>query len=133
MRSPAYSVARYLESNGFGVFGSPAGWSINVASEPDTPDTAITVYDTGGETPDTDQLDRHPTFQVRVRGPNYDDAYAKIDDIAYFLANARPGVLDGTRYAAFVITSDIASLGKDDNNRHQLTVNFRVPIAERVS
>lgn len=132
MRSPAYSVARYLESNGFGVFGATMGWAVAVASEPEAPDTAITVYDTGGEPTDTDQVDRRPTFQVRVRGPNYDEAYTKLDDIAYFLANARPGVLDGTRYAAFVITSDIASLGKDDNNRHQLTVNFRVPIASKV-
>ena len=54
MRSPAYSVARYLEANGFGVFGAPAGWSINVAAEPEAPDAAITVYDTGGEATDTE-------------------------------------------------------------------------------
>jgi hypothetical protein len=127
MRSPAYSVAQHLAANGFGVFAASSGWSINAGSEPATPDTAITVFDTGGEEPDTDQRDRRPTLQVRVRGPSYDDAYTKIDDIAYFLANARPVVLDGTRFVGFSITSDIAGLGKDDNNRHQFTVNFRVP------
>jgi hypothetical protein len=127
MRSPAVSIARHLAANGFGAFGAQAGWSIHAGFEPAKPDTTITVFDTGGEEPDTDQRDRRPTLQVRVRGPSYDDAYTKLDDIAYFLANARPVVLDGTRYTGFSITSDIAGLGQDDNKRHQFTVNFRVP------
>jgi len=133
MQSPALSIAQYLAAQGFGVFAAESGWSIHVASEPEKPDTCITVYDTGGEEPDTDQLDRRPTFQVRVRGPNYQDAYAKISSILDFLMHAPAVTLNGTRYAAFAPTSDVASIGKDDNNRHVLTVNFRVPNAEGAS
>jgi len=133
MRSPAYSIARYLEANGFGTLAGTTGWSINYAVEPTAPDETITVIDTGGEPTDTDQMDRRPTFQVRVRGRNYDVAYTKLDDVAYFLSNAKPVVLDGTRYVGFMVTSDIASLGKDENNRHLLTINFRVPSTSRIT
>lgn len=129
MRSPALSIARYLETQGFGVFGAAVGWSINAAVEPATPDACITVYDTGAETPDTDQMDRRPTFQVRVRALGYEEAWNKLDDIVSHLMRVRAVVLDGTRFVAFMPTSDIAPLGRDENNRHALTCNFRVPLA----
>src|SRR5262245_16038441 len=107
MRSPAVSVARYLESQGFGVWASPLGWSLNAAVEPEAPDTCVTLYDTGGEDPITEQMNRRPTFQVRVRAPNYEEAWNKLSDIVEHLTQVRPIVLDGTRYVAFMPTSDI--------------------------
>jgi hypothetical protein len=129
MRSPAVSIARYLESQGFGAYASKAGWSINAAFEPAEPDTCITVYDTGGETPETDQMDRRPTFQVRVRAANYEEAWNKLDDIVSHLMRVRAVVLNSTRFVAFMPTSDILSVGQDENKRHVLTCNFRVPLA----
>jgi hypothetical protein len=133
MRSPAVGIARYLDSQGFGVHAAPVGWSINAAVEPATPDTCITVYDTGGESPETAEMDRRPTFQVRVRAPNYEQAWNKLSDIVEHLMRVRAVVLDGTRYVAFMPTSDILSVGRDENNRHALTCNFRVPLASAVS
>ena len=39
-----------------------------VGTEASSPDTTVTLYDTGGEGPDTDELDiERQTIQVRVR------------------------------------------------------------------
>lgn len=133
MKSPAYSVAQLLESEGLGTIAGNAGWSIAVAAEPASPDTTITVYDTGGIEPDTDQLDRRPSFQVRVRAHNYIAASDKINEVIDAL-HAQSGVeLNGTRFSSFEMLSDVVSLGKDDNERFILTVNFRVPNAEDVA
>jgi len=50
----------------------------NVANEPNDPDDAVTLYDTGGFGLDTDDLSPSlPTFQIRVRSLSYVNAYEK--------------------------------------------------------
>lgn len=128
MASPAYDVAELLAAFGFGSFPSDTPWSINVGSEPTIPDQAITIYDTPGIEPDTDELDRRPSFQVRVRSPGYLDGNAKLSAIYQFLINQGPLITNGRRYAAFIAQSDIGSIGMDDNSRYLFVANFRVPL-----
>jgi len=40
-----------LEANSVGVFGASSGWGIYIGFEPESPDTTITLYDTGGNNP----------------------------------------------------------------------------------
>lgn len=125
MNSPAHDIALYLDDMGVGVFGSASGWAIAVGAEPATPDDAITIYDTGGEDPDTDELDVDRTaIQVRVRSASYTGAYAKQDEIKDILILTQPIAAD-TSLLRVMMTSDIMSLGRDDNNRHVLTSNYR--------
>lgn len=128
--SPAHLIALYLAASGVGTFGGEAGWSINVSREPVKPFTAITLYDTGGDGPDTDELDwLRPTFQVRVRGTDYPDAYAKQEEIRDLLALPQPITVThlGKEYEfiGVVMQSDILAIGRDDNDRHLLTANYR--------
>lgn len=130
--SAAYDVATLLASQGLGVFAAEQGWSINVGSEPDRPDTCLTIYDTGGLGPDTDELDRRPSFQIRARGKDYRTTWAKLHTARLYLQDAGPVVINATRYASFEASSDIIGLGKDDNDRHLFTLNFQVPLASNV-
>lgn len=124
--SPAHAVALYLASQGVGTFGGSASWSINVSREPVSPVDAVTLYDTGGPGPDTDDMDVFfNTFQVRVRSANYASAHSKQEQIRGLLL-AHPSFLhEDVRYAVNMET-DIMHLGRDDNDRHLLTANYRV-------
>jgi len=91
MNSPAHDIALYLQSLSFGTLAASSGWAIAVAREPVAPDTTITVYDTGGQGPDTDELDEFlPDIQVRVRAPDYIAAYAKSEGIRAALTLTQP-------------------------------------------
>ena len=68
MRSPAHDIALHIAGPGIGTFGGATGWTIAVGTGASSPDTTITLYDTGGEGPDTDELDiERQSIQVRVR------------------------------------------------------------------
>jgi len=126
MRSPAHDIAIYLTALGVGTFGGVAAWSINVGAEPETPDEAVTVYDTGGNAPMPDIELRDTTLQVRVRGPVYADAYEKANEIYGFLTQETTREIGEARYIGIWATSDIGAIGRDDNNRFLFTANFRI-------
>ena len=71
----------------------------------------------------------YPSFQVRVRGQGYTETYTKIEAIRDYLNTVTGwfvGDSDETEYGRPFQTSEILSLGKDENGRSRLTVNFRV-------
>lgn len=130
MTPAAEDLARYLGTVGVGTFAGVTGWGIYANDEPTSPDNTITLYDTGGGEPDTEQLDLlRPTFQVRTRSKVYAEAYNKQEQVRDILTGGR---LDTTRSAFVLIAmqSDIFPLGKDDNMRFILTANYRT-IRER--
>lgn len=127
MKSPAHDLAIYLSLNGIGTFPG----TISVHAEPADPPNVVTLYDTGGLEPDTDQMDlMQPTFQVRVRNLDPALGYVMQERIRDLLM--LPGRLVTADSAFVMITpsSDIASLGRDDNNRFLTTLNYRA-IRER--
>lgn len=124
--SPALAIAQYLEDQYAGVIGASTGWAISVALSPDTPHNCITVYDTGGEGTDTNELDlERPTFQVRVRSFTYTDAWNKQDEIRSLLQAMDGLTLGAYRYTFVRATSDILSIGTDDRERYLTTANYR--------
>lgn len=131
MPSTAYEVAQYLDANGVGGFASSASWSINVSREPVAPVDAITIYDTPGLEPDTDELDLlKPGFQVRVRCADYLQGFAKQEAIRDLLILPSTLTLSGTRYVSIVMSIDINSIGRDEEDRHLLVASYRT-IKER--
>jgi minor capsid protein len=131
VRSAAHDIALHIADAGLGTFGGASGWAVSVGTAPASPDTAITVYDTGGEGPDTDQLDiEQPTIQVRVRSGRsssaYVDAHIKQRAIRALLHAIRGVVISGSRYAAVVMTSEILVIGRDENDRFLMVANYRV-------
>jgi hypothetical protein len=121
----------HIAGAGLGTFGGASGWTIGVGTEASSPDTTITVYDTGGEGPDTDQLDvERQSIQVRVRSGKqsgaYQAAYDKQREIRAALIELSNVVMDGSRYLGIVMVSEILTIGRDDNDRFLMTANYRV-------
>lgn len=135
MNSPAHDLVLYLVSQGVGAFGGEGDWSLHVSGEPATPENVITLYDTAGGDLDTDEQDVwQPSIQVRVRGKNYNAAYQKQVVIQKLLT--RPGldpVIDAetSRFTGVMMTSDVLSLGRDENKLYLLTANYRARRTEK--
>lgn len=126
MNSPAHDLALYLQAQGVGTFGGANAWSISVGREPVSPPEAVTLYDTGGAEPDTDELsDKLPTFQVRVRGPAFPAVYAKQEAIRDLLIMPEPIVTATSRFVGIQMSSDIIDIGRDDGDRFILVANYR--------
>lgn len=126
MQSPAHDLAKYLAAQGIGIWASDSGWAVSAQVEPASPDTAVTVYDTGGEGLDTDDMDiENATVQVRVRGPNPEEAYQKQVSIRDLLKGS-PIQGETSRFDVTEVISGITHIGRDDNNRHLLVQNFRL-------
>lgn len=127
MKAPAHALAEYFGTQGLGVWAAQTGWAISAAREPATPDTTITVYDTPGRAPALYEENlRRPSVQVRVRARSYPDAYTKFNDIVDALHAIIDQTIDGVAYVGVWMSSDIQSLGPDDNERFRLTANFQI-------
>jgi hypothetical protein len=121
MKSPAHDLAIYLAAHGVGTFPG----TISVHAEPAAPDNVVTLYDTGGLEPDTDQLDlMRPTFQVRVRNMDPAAGYVKQEQIRDLLMLPGRVVTADSTFVMITPSSDIASLGRDDNDRFLTTLNY---------
>lgn len=120
MTSPAYTIARYLETQNFGEWAN----DINVSLEPSEPVECITLYDTGGQDPDSDEQDVfNKTIQIRIRTLNYLETYIKLEQIRDLLINQTIAGING-----IWMQGDILYIGRDDNDRHLFTTNFRLLI-----
>lgn len=131
MRSPAHDIAVYLAAQGVGTLGGSTAWSINISREPNKPDRSVTIYDTGGAEafPDIDLFT--PSVQIRVRAeatayPTAFDKHEEIRDILIQAQNVTLGAANDTRYLGFWLEGDIQSIGRDENDRHILTANYRI-------
>ena len=128
MNSPAHDLALYLVAAGvMPNFGGAIPWSAFIAAEPDTPDETVTFYDLPGGEPDTDEMDQFtPAFQVRVRAKLWVEGYAKQEAIRDALLSSRSGFeAESSRFILVVMTSDIATIGRDDKQRHLIVANYR--------
>jgi len=143
MSSTADIVRQLLVDLGVGVDSTTADWSVFVNREPDTPDQAITVYDTAGITEGrlqvSGEVPEQHSFQVRVRSSHYPDGYDKIEAIATALDQTvygntitlteeyGTGTQDFTIHAA-TKRGTVIPLGVDESNssRYLFTVNYTI-------
>lgn len=127
MNSPAVDVMNLLSDLGVGIPAGETGWSLWVGDEPPSPDTAITIYDTGGYEPLYSTYIEHPTVQVRVRGSPYDYvvAHKKIQGIKELLISSDGVIINDTGYS-FWLQGDLSFLYNDENSRPVFVCNFRM-------
>lgn len=125
MASPADDVAIHLAANGIGALGGTADWAIYVGSEPAKPDNCITIYDTGGSQANADAGLEDPVVQIRARGRDYAAVYAKLAAAKAQLLIPTGRTIGDHHYTGFWLTADIAKIGRDNDNRELLVVNFR--------
>jgi len=127
MSDPATDIAALIEELNLGTLGT----DLFVNEEPGKPDATITVFDSGGVSPDLTfdgENIYYPTVMVRVRGRT--DKQAITYDLAESIRDALHGLyqttVDGTVYLLVQASGDIVRVGRDENNRPMFTVNFRL-------
>lgn len=109
-----------------------ADWSAHISQMPSTPDKAIAIHDVGGINPNPAiQIDQ-VSVQAVVRGAanGYLAAYQKAQDIKDSLLGIDSVTVGTDRVVSITMLGDIAFLGRDANERPELSVNFRM-ILER--
>lgn len=97
---------------------------------PDTPDNCIALYQSGGQDSvhnlgaSTDETHETPTFQVRIRNTVYATANTQAEQVKDILDGLINQTINSNLYISIYIQGDVNSLGRDDRNRVNLTVNF---------
>ena len=93
---------------------------------PPTPDNALALYEYGGEAPPLHWDGETVSIQVRVRSKVYATGRAKIQAAYEALHGLTETVLGTTRYLLVRAMQPPSSIGRDQNGRHEWTVNFQV-------
>lgn len=108
------------------VVAGATGWEISLGTVAPTPDKIVAVLETGGFEVDqySDPPVGEPTFQVLVRGikGGYAATRTKMQEVFDTL---NQGTIGSSIYV-FALSSGPISLGVDDNERPELSWNFRV-------
>jgi hypothetical protein len=121
----AKDLVAYLETESIGVQGDTLFYSYL----PDSPDTCLSVFETGGWAKDPDLPREDPTFQLMFRGADYDSVQALIEKVkALFMPNKIPKKCFsiGSDYIHLVqpMQPTAFNLGRDENDRLKYTWNF---------
>lgn len=123
MNSPAQDIATLLANAGLGT----KGIDIFNGSLADTQKTlAIGITDTGGFDNVYSVDIEKPTVQIRVRGPKFDDVYAKVTAINSEISEAVDAIIGTTRYIHILQNGQPMNLGLDKNKRFNYVLNFRM-------
>jgi len=101
------------------------GTDLFKASMPKTPNDCVCLFDTGG-VPKEQYGYEKPNLQVLLRNKDYDEGYAALRDIKYFLDEKNGETWNSTKYIIIRTRSDILYLGQDDKNRYQWSLNFQI-------
>lgn len=111
-------IGSYLEQKGIGVVGN----DIFFAQVPENPDDIIAIFETGGFEPELlfDKVIEYPTFQIWVRGLDYETARSKIQAIFELLSG------NTEIYPLIHAMQSPVSLGQDEQNRWEFSCNFKV-------
>ncbi len=126
MADPSDGIKDLLVSAGIGVFKT----TIFIGSEPNKPDAAITINNTGGLPSNPKFLLDFPAVQVMVRGDEngYQAMWTKVVAIKDALLGLPSQDLNGDRWVAINQAGNEGFLGFDDNNRPRVSLNFNLII-----
>lgn len=125
--SAAADIRDKIVAGGGGwVAGGSGDWALYVGEEPVSPDNVVTFYDTGGPPGNPDANLQNPTIQIRVRSRDYLPGYNKAAELRDLLKLPHDFIFGDWHYSGVFLTTDVAKIGKDGNNRNLFTVNFRI-------
>lgn len=126
MNAPSEDIVDFLYDSGLGTLGAELYTDIMPAE----PDNCTVIRDTGGfdrETGfDSAYSYEKPTIQVLVRDKAKLAAYNKIRAIIALLHKNISLTKGGARYICIWQEGDVMTLGTDEKNRMELSVNFRI-------
>jgi len=124
--SPAKDIADFLQTQGVGTVGT----DIFVGKMPPDISQNMTVYDTGGLSPNPKWLRDEPTVQVMVRGDerDYEATYTLALDVKNALLGCSPTTINSKSYVFFNMLGDITFLKHDQSERPMFSLNFRLVV-----
>lgn len=127
MSSPAEVAGLRLDPT---VVGGATGWILKVGKQVTEPDQTVTMYDTGGRTPNPKWAVDFPTIQAMVRGkPNdYGTAWSKAREVRDALLGLDSVTIGSDRWVSITCPGDIGFVGYDDAQRPLLSINFNLII-----
>jgi hypothetical protein len=133
---PSEGIKDILVANAIGVFqpnATSTDWAIMISrmrDGKDAPNKSIAIYDTGGLAPEPGLDINYPSIQIIVRGEpdGYADTHKKCRDIRDVLLGRRSETRGGDVWASITMPYDILSLGYDDNERPEFSLNFQLII-----
>jgi hypothetical protein len=125
---PSVDIKDLLVAAEIGTFAASSGWGIFIGEMPDKPDTAITVYDTGGMDPNPAFAQDQPAVMVKVRTApgDYLQGWARAHAIKNALLGLPSQTINGTRYVLCNMKGDINQLGRDESRRMAFSLNFQL-------
>ena len=125
LNSIAIDVRETLIDSGFEEEGL---WSIFVGHEPNKPARSITIYDQEGLLTQSHNrtLWYYDRIQIRIRGLQYDETYAKMLSVQKFLILKKPFTLNGSAYKGFVTFGTPYYLGLNEQKQVNWSINFSV-------
>lgn len=128
MNQTSLDIATLLEAQSVGTKAATSGWGIYTSRQPDSPNTVITIYDSGGFEANPKFLLDTPTIQVRVRGNvgDYQGGYDKILQVKNELLGIPQQTIGGTVYVGIWAIADILFLQYDDKKRPIFVNNWRI-------
>ena len=130
MNAPSIDIKNMLES-----YGDSSGLSLDLGNnlyigrEPATPINCVTIYDTGGFSPDlglNNQGYERPSIQIRIRNEKYVDGWNLAHAIMTALHGRSHEIWGGTLYTVIYCSSGPALLEWDDHNRVKFIINFNL-------
>lgn len=138
--NPAQLIATLLQTNDTGSGdtsivageGVGVGWRLFRDTEPDSPDTTVTVYNTVGSRPNPKFLLDFPAVQIRVRGSAvgqdlaYDEIYAVKQKLLGIQARDLTYGAETHRVDSITMAVDINFLGRDTNDRPRYTLTLNM-------
>lgn len=140
MVNAARIVQAWLISEGLGTAVATNGaWPVYAYNRPDSPDSLLTVYNTGADLDGTIQRTGvsvfHETVQIYLRGLTDDQVYQKGLDIQAKMDAVRSTLVSwgGNTYKihSFRTVTPLTFLGEEEKNkRRQYFINGRLTITE---
>jgi len=103
------------------------GVNLFAGPEQESDQVTVSITETGGDA-NPKWLRDDTTIQTRIRGlrNDYQSALSKAQEVKDTLLGVYPLEIGGTHYVRFIIQSDIAYVGQDENQRPLLTINWIV-------
>ena len=124
-------VGAYLDTNVSNV-SLTAGTNLFYGRLPDSPDTCVALYETGGQAPDDTMgnnsapVFENPRIQLVVRASAYATASALIQDCWDKLMLVTNETLSSTYYARISAVSSPFALDRDSQDIMVLACNFQI-------
>ena len=126
-------IAEYLEAQSTRL---TVGVNLTKSFQPPTPDTVTTLIESGGVFPlhafstgGNTRMYERPSLQVLSRSTSYETVRAVMEDVFTILdgiANTELPTSTGVRYAAIDAAQSPFAIGRDSNDRFEMSVNFTI-------